>query len=275
MTDFKQDGFMVVIGLCVVALILGQSVHFLLKAYRHGKELGMDTATMKSTAFSSVLFSITPALAIVATILALAPSIGTILPWIRLSVIGNLMQETSAASAAIEALGQGGLSNEVTDPTVFATVSWCMALGSMLPLIVLPLILKRLQKGMNKATSSLDPKLTDSLAAAAFIGLISAFVARAVAGKDTGSVADGVFVPNNDGAGVLSVATLVSAVIFMIILSKIAEKCRLRWLESFAMPIAMFAALGVTILLARVLPENISSLEWRPVAAAIRGGALI
>ena len=274
MTDFKQDTFMVLLGMGVIVLVLGQSVHFLLKAYKHGKEIGMDTGVMKSTVFSSMLFSITPALAIVATILALAPSIGTILPWIRLSVIGNLMQETSAATAAVEALGGGGLTNEITDPAAFTTVAWCMALGSIMPLVVLPLVLKRLQKGMKKATSSLDPKLTDSLAAAAFIGLISTFIARALVGKDTGSTVDGVFVPNNDGAGVMSVATLITAVVFMLVLGKIAEKFSIKWLESFAMPIAMFAALGVAIVLYQVLPENIANLEWRPVTAAITGGVL-
>ena len=272
--DFKQDTFMICLGLVVVVLVLGQSVFFLLKAWKQGKKLGITGDTMKNTFITSCLFSITPALAIVATILALAPSIGTILPWIRLSVIGNLMQETTAASAAVEALGQGGLATEVTDPGVFTTVAWVMALGSTMPLVVLPLVLKRLQKGMKKATDKIDSKLTDALSAAAFIGLIATFIARALIGKDTGSVKDGVFVSNNDGAGVMSVATLLAAVIVMIILTKIAEKFKLRWLENFAMPIAMFAALGVTILLSQVLPESIKNLEWRPVTAML-GGMLV
>ena len=269
--DFKQDGFMIIVGLCVIAVILGQSIHFLVKAYKQGKKIGIETSTMKSTIISSALFSITPALAIVATILALAPSLGIILPWIRLSVIGNLMQETSAATAAVEALGHGGLTSEITDPTEFTAVAWVMALASMMPLVVLPFVLKRLQSGMKKVTGKSDTKLVDSLSAAAFIGLISTFIARAIIGQDTGKVVDGVVKSHSDGASVMSIATLVSAVIFMLVLSKIAEKFKLRWLENFAMPISMFAALGVAIILTQVLPESISSLEWRPLTACIGG----
>jgi hypothetical protein len=36
--DFKQDGFMIIVGLCVIAVILGQSIHFLVKAYKQGKK---------------------------------------------------------------------------------------------------------------------------------------------------------------------------------------------------------------------------------------------
>ena len=41
------------------------------------------------------------ALAIVATVLALSNALGIILPWIRLSVIGNISQETTAASQEV------------------------------------------------------------------------------------------------------------------------------------------------------------------------------
>ena len=264
--DFKQNTFMILLGLGIIALILGQSFHFLFKAYRRGKALGIEKSTMSRTVVSSALFSITPALAIVATILALSPALGIVLPWIRLSVIGNILQETSAATAALESAGSGGLSANVTDPTVFSIVAWVMALGSMMPLVVLPLVLKRLQRGMKKVTTK-DPKWTQIMSAAAFIGLISTFIARALIGKDTGKIVDGVVKSNNDGAGVMSVATLISSIVFMLVLQKIADKHNIRWLQSFAMPISMFAALGIAIILWQVLPAEIATLEWRPLTA--------
>lgn len=271
--NFKEDGFMVAIGLVVVALVLGQSLSFLLHAIKRGKQLGIEGSVMKSVALSSALFSITPALAIVATILALAPALGTVLPWIRLSVIGNLIQETSAATAALDAVGSGGMTTEITDPTVFTTVAWVMALGSIMPLVVLPLVLKRLQRGMKKVSQK-DTKLTDALSAAAFIGLIATFIARALIGQDTGSVKNGEFIANNDGAGVMTVITLLAAVVFMLLLKTIADKKNIAWLENFAMPISMFAALGVAVLLIQLLPQSISELEWRPVTALIYRGVM-
>ena len=264
--DFREDSFMLVVGIAVVAFIMAQSVAFLIKAFRQGKRIGLSAATMKNTMIQSVLFTITPALAIVATVIALAPALGIILPWIRLSVIGNISQETAAATAAIEATGGNSISVPISDKTTFATVIWVMTLASSLPLVILPLALKRLQRGINKAVSKAgNPALTDALAAAAFIGLIAAFIAKSLAGIGTGSVAaDGTITYNYDGAGLLSVATLVCAVAFMLILSKIAEKKNWDWLRNFAMPISMFAAMGVAILLANVLPASIAYYEFRP-----------
>lgn len=264
--DFREDNLMLILGLIVIAFILAQSVTFLVRAIKRGNEIGIAKSTMKNTMIQSVLFTITPALAIVATIIALTPALGIILPWIRLSVIGNITQETAAATAAIEAVTEGGsLALPITDEKSFATVMWVMTLASSLPLVILPLCLKKIQHGMNKALNkSGDSKLTDTLAAAAFIGLIAAFIARALAGKGTGTMAaDGTITYNYDGAGLMSVATLIASTVIMLILSKIAEKKNITWLSNFAMPISMFAAMGVAILLSQVLPESLAHFEFR------------
>lgn len=261
-SDFRENGFFVAIGALVIIVVLGQSVFFLAKACKRANELGIEKSTIKNTIISSALFTIAPSLAIVATIIALSNALGLILPWIRLCVIGNISQETSAASAALEVVG-GNLASKVTDPYSFSLIAWVMTLGSMMPLIILPLFLKKLQKGVTKATSKSDSKLIDSLSAAAFIGLISAFIARAIIGKGTPGDNNLYGKTFGDGAGVMSVITLLSAVIVMLMLQKIASKFKLKWLDTFAMPISMFAAMGVSILVAGVLPENIAYLEWR------------
>lgn len=66
--DFKSSPFLYVLGFCVVGFIIVQSVFFLVRAWRRGKQLGMTTATLKNTVVSSALFTIAPALAIVATV---------------------------------------------------------------------------------------------------------------------------------------------------------------------------------------------------------------
>lgn len=264
--DFREDTFMLVLALIVIVFILAQSTAFLVRALKHGKAIGLEKSKMQNTIIQSVLFTITPALAIVATIIALTPALGIIFPWIRLSVIGNITQETAAASAAAEAVASSGsLSSAITDKTAFSTIMWVMTLASSLPLVIIPLCLKRLQHGMDKAMGKAgDSKLTDSLAAAAFIGLIAAFIARALAGKGTGTAAaDGTITYNYDGAGIMSVATLVVSTVLMLILSKIAEKKNIKWLQNFAMPISMFAAMGFAILLSQILPESLAHFEFR------------
>ena len=94
------------------------------------------------------------------------------------------------------------------------------------------------------------------MSAAAFIGLIAAFVAKAIAGKGDSNI-------TGDGAGILSVAALIFSVVLMLILQRLADAKKWKWLESFAMPFSMIGAMALVMLLAQVLPESIAFLEWR------------
>lgn len=254
--DFKSSPFLYILGFCIVGFIIVQSIFFLVRAWKRGKQLGMTTTTLKNTVVSSALFTIAPALAVVATVLTLSKALGLALPWIRLTVIGAIQYEVPAAEAAINAFGiSTGLSQPVTDPEIFATVAWVMTIGSILPLVIIPFALKKIQKSIGKVSTK-DPKWADTMAAAAFIGLIAAFIGRAVLGKGQQGVI-------GDGAGLLSVATLLFAILFMLILQRLCTKYKLKWLEPFAMPISMFAAMGMAMLLANLLPADIAFLEWR------------
>ena len=254
--DFKEDKFMIALALGVVAFVIIQAAFFLVRAIKKAKSLGIEGATIKNTVMSSALFTIAPAIGIVATVLTLSAGLGYVLPWIRLTVIGNISYEVTAATNAVEAYGLiGGIANAITDPEVFGTVAWVMTLGSIMPLILLPIFLKKVQSRIGKVASK-NSAWSSVMSAAAFIGLIAAFVARAIAGKGDETVI-------GDGAGVLSVAALIFSVVLMLILQKIAEVKKWKWLESFAMPFSMIGAMALVMLLAQVLPESIAFLEWR------------
>jgi len=246
---------MYILGAAMAAFVVAQSLFFLLKAWKRGKEIGMPVSTLRGTVTSSVLFTIAPSMAIAATVLALSNSLGLLLPWIRMSVIGNITYEVTAASAAANSMGLPGLSAPVTDPAAFSAIAWVMTIGSIFPLILLPLFLKKIQAKIGKATSGKE-KWTDLISAAAFVGLIAAFVARAIAGKGEADTA-------GDGAGVLSVLTLVTAIAVMLLLELLVNKKGWKWAEPFTMPVSMFAAMGAAVLFAQILPEQIAFLEWR------------
>lgn len=145
--DFKESAFMYIIGGAVVVFVLAQSLFFLIRAYRQGKKIGISTTTMKNTMVSSSLFSIAPSISILATVLTLSGALGIVLPWIRLTVIGAISYEVPAAESAIDVMGHtGGLSYEITDPVEFSAVAWVMTLGSVMPLILVPFLLKFIQK---------------------------------------------------------------------------------------------------------------------------------
>lgn len=253
MSDFKTSPFMYGLALFIVAFVIIQSVFFIVKSWKRGKEIGVDVKKMKDTVISSVLFTVAPAISVLATVLALASALGIVLPWIRLTVIGNLAYETVAAENTLGALGSS-LASEVTDMKSFSSVAWTMTIGSCFPLILLPFICKKIHKAMGDLTSKSEnaSRLGDILGAAAFIGIIAAFIARAIAGK-----------PNDaPAAGVLSVATLISAMIFTIALDYLCTKKKLEKLSSFVLPLSMFGAMGIAVLITQLFPAA-SQIVWR------------
>ena len=280
--DFKSSTALYLIAACVILFVLAQSVFFLVKAWKRGKELGIDSKKLKNSITSSALFTIPSALSVLATVIALAPALGLVVPWVRLSVIGNITYETVAATEAINAFGiTTGISEAITDPEVFAGVAWVMTLGICFSLVILPFVAKPLHKKfLNAGKKKEEPETAvvadeqteaapetkkkkrsfagfmDYVTLALFIGLIGAFISNSILGAGKKDVA-------LDGAGVLSVVTLVTAVVSSIILELISKKCKLTWLEPFIMPIGMILGMVAAIICYNVLPPEIAMLEWR------------
>lgn len=276
--DFKYSPALYLIAGAVILFVLGQSIFFLVKAYKQGRALGLDKSKLRNAITSSALFTIPSALSILATIIALVPALGPVIPWVRLSVIGNLMYETTAAEAAMEAFGhEGGMAVAVSDPEVYAGVAWVMTLGICFSLVILPFVAKPLHKKLLQAGKkeeapkaesnenapadakkkrSLNGFINNFATPAIFIGLIGAFIARAIIGSGKPETF-------GDGAGVLSIITLVVAIVVSIALEVLAKKLKLTWLEPFVMPIGMIIAMIAAIVFFNILPEEIAMLEWR------------
>ncbi len=286
--DFKSDGIMFLIALGVIVFVIAQSVFFIVKSWKRAKELGIPASTLKNTVTSSALFTVAPAISILATVFALANALGIVLPWIRLSVIGNLAYETTAAQTTLDFWGIT-LSKSVDDPQQFATIAVAMTVGSIAPLLMIPFVCKFLQKRVGNAVKKSSEKSTglslgDVISAGAFIGIVSAFVAREINGMTVtktnatdalgnnilDSAGEIVKIKNITGsAGVVSILVLICAMLFMAVLSFICKKFKLTKLEPFAMPIAMFAAMGMAILFMNVLPESITGMTWYEIGAEV------
>lgn len=286
--DFKSDGIMFLIACAVIVFVIAQSVFFIVKSWKRAKELGISETTLRNTVSSSALFTVAPAISILATVFALANSLGIVLPWIRLSVIGNLAYETTAAQTTLDFWGIS-LSKAVEDPQQFATITVAMTVGSIAPLLMIPFVCKLLQKKVGSAVQKSSAKSTglslgDVISASAFIGIVSAFVAREINGMTVAktnvvdelgnnildSAGEIVKIKNITGsAGIVSILVLVCAMVFMTILSVVCKKFKLTKLEPFAMPIAMFAAMGMAILFMNVLPESITGMTWYEIGAEV------
>ncbi len=282
MFDNSSLGLYLIAG-AVILFVLGQSLFFLIKAWKHGKEMGIDKKKLKNAVTSSALFTIPSALSVLATVIALAPALGLVIPWVRLSVIGNITYETVAATEAIKAFGiTTGITEAITDPEVYAGVAWVMTIGICFSLVVLPFVAKPLHKKFldaskktdsetsteektetNETTETSKPKKKRSFAGfmdyvtpALFIGLIGAFVANSILGKGKEDVA-------LDGAGVLSVLTLFTSILVSVVLEVLCKKFKLTWLEPFVMPIGMISGMVVAVVAFNFMPDGLALLEWR------------
>ena len=226
----------VIVG-AIIALVMAQSVFFLVKAVRRAKELGIGKSTVKKTISSAAVFTIAPAIAVLVGVVALSKSLGVALPWLRLSVIGSITYETVAAGNALEAAGMGA-GTTVTDPSIFITIAWVMTIGISAGLILVPFVTKKLQSGMSKIGMK-DKKWGEIFNNAMFLGMISAFLGYVFC--DVGLIVKG------DMSGLIPVCVMATSAIIMAICGLLATKLKIRWLTDYALPLSLVVGMASAI----------------------------
>ena len=228
-----NSGFMYAIVAIVVAFVIAQSVFFLVKSLRRARELNMDPKMLKKVITSSAIFTIAPAVAILLGVITLSKALGFPLPWLRLSVVGALTYELPAAEAAASAFGIT-LSNQITDPEIFAAIAWVMTIGIIPGLIEIPLMCKGIQRGVTKIKLK-DKRWGDIFMSALFLGMISAFLGRIFADVTTGLT------------GWIPVFVMLSGAVIMLLCGLIRNKTGAKWIEDYALPISMLGAMALAL----------------------------
>jgi hypothetical protein len=227
----------------IIALVLAQSVFFLVRAVKRARELGIGKDTVKKTITSAAVFTIAPAVAVLVGVVALSKSLGVALPWLRLSVIGSITYETVAAGNALEAAGSGA-GTTVTDPAIYITIAWVMTIGIAAGLILVPFVTRKLQQSMGKIGMK-DKKWGEIFNNAMFLGMISAFLGYVFC--DVGLVFKG------DLSGLIPVCVMAVAAVVMAICGLIATKAKIRWLTDYALPLSLIAGMVSAIPLTAAL----------------------
>jgi hypothetical protein len=236
--DFNVNSpiLFVMVG-AIIALVLAQSVFFLIKATKRAKQLGISSSTIKKTISSAAIFTIAPAIAILVGVIALSKSLGLPLPWLRLSVIGSITYETVAASNAIEAAGMNA-GTTVTDPSIFITIAWVMTIGIAAGLVFVPFLTKKIQSGMSKVGMK-DKKWGEIFNNAMFLGMISAFLGYVFC--DVGLIVKG------DTSGLIPVCVMAVSALVMAVCGTIATKAKIRWLTDYALPMSLIVGMASAI----------------------------
>ena len=231
----------------IVLVVLGQSVYFLYKALKRAKQLGIAKSVIKKTITSSATFTIAPAISILVGVISLSVSLGIPLPWLRLSVVGSLSYETVAAGATLESMGLS-TAGQVIDPSVFITVAFVMTIGIALGLFLVPILTKKIQKGMVKLENR-DKRWMEIFNSAMFLGMISAFLGFVFCDvtnlfrSNEWLALKGV----SRTACLIPVFVMLTSAVAMVILGLLAKKTKKRWITDYALPISLILGMASAI----------------------------
>lgn len=227
----------------VIVFVIAESVFFFVRAWKRAAALNMDRRRLKKIVASTALYTIAPAVAILLGVIALSKALGLPLPWLRLSVIGALTYETTAAETAARAFG-ANISQIITDARTYAGISWVMTLGIMPSIVLLPIIGKRVEKGLVRLKSK-DEKWGEIFMSALFLGMISAFLGVVFA-----TIREGLI-------GWVPVFVMIASALIMLVCGLLVKKLKARWLQDFALPISMLGAMALSIPITRLVESII------------------
>ncbi len=238
MTFSVNHPILFVLVAIVIAIVLAQSVFFLVKAWRQAKKIGMDMKKLKKIAISAAIFTIAPAVAIVVSVIALAKDLGIALPWLRLSVVGSLSYETIAAANAENAMGlKFGQAVGLTAQQ-YVTIALVMTISIMVGIWLVPVVAKKLQRGMISLENR-DKKWSDIFSASMFIGMISAFVGYVFCDFST--------VFSGDTSGLIPVLVMVVSAVLMLVLGGLVKILHAKWISDYALPISLIGGMASAI----------------------------
>ena len=244
----------------LVAVVLGQSVYFLVKALKRSKTIGMDQTKIRKTMLSAGIFTIAPAVAIVISVMVLSKTLGLPLPWLRLSVVGSMSYETIAANNALSAMNQALGAGSITSQQ-YVNVLLVMTISIMVGIWLVPVIGKKLQKGM-KSLSNRDAKWADIFSNSLFIGMISAFLGfvfcdvsrlwNAASRVETVKVIENgeevkKLVQHSATSGLIPVCVMAISALIMVICGLLMRKPKLKWLSEYALPISLVLGMAAAI----------------------------
>ena len=226
----------------LIAVVLAQSVFFLIKALRRSKEIGMDQAKIKKTIKTAALFTIAPAVSIVISVITLSKSLGIPLPWLRLSVVGSLSYEAIAASNAVSAMGLELGKISALTAQQYVNIALVMTLSIMVGIWLVPVIGKKLLRGMT-VLENRDAKWADIFQNAMFIGMISAFLGYVFCDFSR------LWTPGDYAAtsGLVPVCVMAVSAAIMVVCGLLMKKFKWSWVNDYALPISLVLGMASAI----------------------------
>lgn len=219
----------------VLLLVTAQSIFFLIRAWKAGVEMGIAKTKLRKTVVSSAIFTVAPAVSILMGVIVLSKKLGLALPWLRLSVIGALTYELTAAENAAKAAGTS-LSDSATavNGEQFLNITIVMTLGIIVGLVLVPILCKRIQGGMDKMKQK-DTKWGEIVTNALFMGMVSAFMGLIFCDISSGLT------------GWIPVFVMAVSAVCMALMGLLMKATKWQWLNDYALPVCMLIGMASAI----------------------------
>ena len=222
----------------IVLIVLAQSVWFLRKAWKRGREIGMPMDKLKRIVIGTAVFTVAPATAIVISVISLSKKLGIPLPWMRLSVVGAITYETPAAANALSAMGLEWAKVTNLSATEYVTVAAVMTAGIMVGIWLVPVVGKKLISGMINLEKR-DKKWGEIFSASMFLGMISAFLGYVFCNFA------GVF--RGEMSGLIPPLVMLVSALMMGLCALALKKLGWRWMNDYALPISLMVGMASAI----------------------------
>ncbi len=241
----NHPALFITVGL-IIAFVVAQSVFFLVRAWRRGLAIGLERKTLIGVAKGAALFTLAPAIGIFIGVITLSKKLGIALPWLRLSVVGSLTYELSAAELAASGVGNS-LSDSTTPFTAsqFVTIAAVMTIGIAASLFLAPILGKKVSGGVAKIRQK-DTKWGEIFMTSLFMGMISAFLGLIICNLGFVQTDDGVIFNLASKDFIPLLVMLVSAVV-MLLCGLLMKKLKWAWMNDYALPISMLGGMLMAI----------------------------
>lgn len=215
--------------------IVGLAVAFLVKAIRHADTLGISKQTVTNVIRSSAIFTVIPSISVIIGLVSLSAVIGTPWSWFRLSVVGSVAYELTAAEMVSDALGftSAGAMASADNYKVFGAVMMVTSACILGGIITNIFLAKRLSLGMKSYRSGKGDWgaiFNFSFAAALVAALIPYMLLN----------------------GSIYMAVLLVSIGVSTLLYYVASRFKVRWLPSFVMSAALIVGMAIAVLLTNI-----------------------
>lgn len=214
----------------VILYVLLQSIFFMYRAWKHGKEIGMSKEVMRNTITGSGLFSIVPSIPILIILVMLMSVLGKYFPWLRLSVIGSSSYENVAANIAARSFGLLSYTDEGYNASIFVSTMWAMSICILYEPLLVIFGKKSLDKGMAKLRNS-KPIVYNLLIDGIFIAMMGWFCAPYMTYW------------TEKPEQILSLVALITGAVAALVLNWIGKKTRKHFLTEMSFPGGMLVGM--------------------------------